>query len=731
MEDIKEFLKSCGLTDAIPSFERNKITVDLLKEMSSEDMKEVLPALGDRLRLKKAINGLTLHARLTTKSQRKREINLAPTKINMKNDPKKKAFVLQMLKNVAILETVSARFWKSYILSEVNGSETQSATDNTKASTSSELEEKRKYSNSLSFEALQPTVRNSEYNLSFVDIRCARKRSAEDTSDETILKRITIFDSTRPSPAQQLVSNQSDIDTAKRVSNIFVCEKSTAKNFTEPVVGGKNQVVKESTSNNATGITSTEIMKNQANEIAMSTTTVTTKTKHKISEKVADESITALLTLKNIEDVGTVASFVSAESLMPKNTDSNSCDPKFAFDGFLESAAINASSEQCDVSDQMKSDPEMSSTSIVEVPKFYEGFCQAIKLTALSSINALKNASAVSAFKATPMTELNDLMEPIVTEVTPKLILSQLDTFDDAQLITVATESTGPVVSEADETENCVLEKEKVDDISSILTNGIKETAIPNDRTTLSKPEPVQFIASATKSVTTSSDFEFITTALNSDAIMDSAECVEIPENLMAIQQINKQSLALDILVEEKRKPKLILSQLDTFDDAKLVTLSSVATESTGSVVGETDETENCVPQKEKVDDISSILTYGIKEAETPNDRTTLSKSEPVQFIASATKSVTTSNDFEIITAALNSDTVMDAAECVEVPENLMAIQQINKESLALDILFEEKPTVCYTEAFSVNVGLNTTEPDGKTSTINSKFNIYLLGVLS
>ncbi|KAJ6614037.1 hypothetical protein Bhyg_17698, partial [Pseudolycoriella hygida] len=99
MEDIKEFLKSCGLTDAIPSFERNKITVDLLKEMSSEDMKEVLPALGDRLRLKKAINGLTLHARPTTKSQRKREINLAPTKINMKNDPKKKAFVLQMLKN--------------------------------------------------------------------------------------------------------------------------------------------------------------------------------------------------------------------------------------------------------------------------------------------------------------------------------------------------------------------------------------------------------------------------------------------------------------------------------------------------------------------------------------------------------------------------------------------------------------------------------------------------------
>lgn len=77
--------------------------MDQLDELNSDDMKELLPALGDRLMLRKAIkrrSGGTLYNRPITKLHNKSEAKLTPPKKIMKNDPERKAFVLQKLENV-------------------------------------------------------------------------------------------------------------------------------------------------------------------------------------------------------------------------------------------------------------------------------------------------------------------------------------------------------------------------------------------------------------------------------------------------------------------------------------------------------------------------------------------------------------------------------------------------------------------------------------------------------
>jgi len=82
------------------------MTVDLLDEMSGDDMKELLPALGDRLKLKKAIRQRhcgTVKDHPITNSQKKRDVKLASEKKIVKNSPEKKAFVVKMLKNVSLM----------------------------------------------------------------------------------------------------------------------------------------------------------------------------------------------------------------------------------------------------------------------------------------------------------------------------------------------------------------------------------------------------------------------------------------------------------------------------------------------------------------------------------------------------------------------------------------------------------------------------------------------------
>lgn len=77
--------------------------MDQFDEIGSEDMKELLPALGDRLDLRKAIkrrSGGLSYNRPISKSQKKNEVKCAPTKTIKKNDPEKIAYVAQMLKNV-------------------------------------------------------------------------------------------------------------------------------------------------------------------------------------------------------------------------------------------------------------------------------------------------------------------------------------------------------------------------------------------------------------------------------------------------------------------------------------------------------------------------------------------------------------------------------------------------------------------------------------------------------
>lgn len=65
-------------------------------------MKELLPALGDRLELRKAIKrrNKTVFNRPIKKPKKESEINVAPTKNIVKNDPKRKAFLLKKLRDV-------------------------------------------------------------------------------------------------------------------------------------------------------------------------------------------------------------------------------------------------------------------------------------------------------------------------------------------------------------------------------------------------------------------------------------------------------------------------------------------------------------------------------------------------------------------------------------------------------------------------------------------------------
>lgn len=123
MDDMKEFLTSCGLGNAIPVFESmvftfassknlngwkcvffctlgHELSVDQLEELSKNDMKELLPALGPRLKLVKAIKQRTLQNERLMKSRPKSKMKMSERKKMKKNDPEKNAFVLRMLKDV-------------------------------------------------------------------------------------------------------------------------------------------------------------------------------------------------------------------------------------------------------------------------------------------------------------------------------------------------------------------------------------------------------------------------------------------------------------------------------------------------------------------------------------------------------------------------------------------------------------------------------------------------------
>lgn len=70
--------------------------------MSEDDFKEVLPALGDRLIIRKALKRHRgLINRTIMRPQKKNVSIFATRKSIQKNDPSKKAFVDEMLKNVS------------------------------------------------------------------------------------------------------------------------------------------------------------------------------------------------------------------------------------------------------------------------------------------------------------------------------------------------------------------------------------------------------------------------------------------------------------------------------------------------------------------------------------------------------------------------------------------------------------------------------------------------------
>lgn len=121
--DIKKFLTDSGLEEAIPIFEsksflwyiflklitndfRNcfivhKITIPQLSEMNRDDFKELLPALGDRLKLRKALKqGRGVKEGKVTRRRKTNDGHLTSIKTMIKNDPEKRAFIVEMLKNV-------------------------------------------------------------------------------------------------------------------------------------------------------------------------------------------------------------------------------------------------------------------------------------------------------------------------------------------------------------------------------------------------------------------------------------------------------------------------------------------------------------------------------------------------------------------------------------------------------------------------------------------------------